>query len=159
MTLGKLEHATDLHAHAAAGRLPGSGGIPSDADQVLLELGDPKDAFNLNTDFAIGKLKFGYQLRYIGKQVINFYEDTFAVAGRSAAERGLRGSPYYREVFYHDVRAGYDINDRVNAYLGVDNLTDRIPPLGLTGTGAGSGIYEARGAFLLRGREVAVLRD
>jgi outer membrane receptor protein involved in Fe transport len=42
----------------------------------------------------------------------------------------------------------------VNAYLGVDNATNRIPPYGLTGTGAGSGIYEARGRFAYAGVKV-----
>ncbi len=63
---------------------------PGDADQVLLELGDPKDAFNLNTDFAVGKLKIGYQLRYIGPQVLNFYEDTFGLQGNPPQNRTTR---------------------------------------------------------------------
>ena len=124
---------------------------PGQADQILMELGDPKDAFNLNTDFAVGKLKFGYQLRYIGKQVLNFYEDTFGLQGNPPTNADYADVRYYGEVFYHDVRAGYDINDSINAYLGVDNLTNRIPPYGLTGTGAGSGIYEAKGRFAYAG--------
>ena len=124
---------------------------PGDADQILLELGDPKDAFNLNTDFALGKLKFGYQLRYIGKQVLNFYEDTFSLQGNPPQNLDYADVRYYGEVFYHDIRAGYDLTDSVNAYLGVDNLTNRIPPYGLTGTGAGSGIYEAKGRFAYAG--------
>jgi len=124
---------------------------PGQADQILMELGDPKDAFNLNTDFALGKLKFGYQLRYIGKQVLNFYEDTFGLQGNPPTNADYADARYYGEVFYHDVRAGYDINDSINAYLGIDNLTNRIPPYGLTGTGAGSGIYEAKGRFAYAG--------
>jgi outer membrane receptor protein involved in Fe transport len=124
---------------------------PGDADQVLLELGDPKDAFNLNTDFAMGKLKFGYQLRYIGKQVLNFYEDTFSLQGNPPQNQDYADVRYFGEVFYHDIRAAYDITDKVNAYLGIDNLTNRIPPFGLTGTGAGSGIYEAKGRFAYAG--------
>ena len=53
--------------------------IPNDPDQVLYELGDPKNAFNLNTDFAVRNFKFGYQLRYIGHMVINLAEDVFSV--------------------------------------------------------------------------------
>jgi outer membrane receptor protein involved in Fe transport len=58
-------------------------------------------------------------------------------------------------VFYHDVRASYDVTDSVNAYLGVDNATNRIPPYGLTGTGAGSGIYESRGRFAYAGVKIS----
>ena len=78
---------------------------PGQADQILMELGDPKDAFNLNTDFAFGKLKFGYQMRYIGKQVLNFYEDTFGLQGNPPTNADYAEVRYYGEVFYHDVRA------------------------------------------------------
>ncbi len=57
-------------------------------------------------------------------------------------------------MFYHDIRAAYDITDSVNAYLGVDNLTNRIAPFGLTGTGEGSGIYESKGRFAYAGVKV-----
>jgi hypothetical protein len=36
----------------------------------------------------------------------------------------------------------------------VDNLSDRVPPLGLTGVGEGSGIYEVRGRFWYAGFKV-----
>ncbi|MEJ0086090.1 MAG: hypothetical protein WDO72_10430 [Pseudomonadota bacterium] len=42
----------------------------------------------------------------------------------------------------------------MNAYLGVDNLTNRIAPFGLTGTGEGSGIYESKGRFAYAGVKV-----
>ena len=51
-------------------------------------------------------------------------------------------------------RVGYDINDSWNAYLGVDNLADVIPPLGLTGTGEGSGIYDVRARYFYAGVKV-----
>jgi outer membrane receptor protein involved in Fe transport len=127
---------------------------PNEADQILLELGDPRDAFNLNADYAIGKFKLGYQLRYIGKMVLNFYEDTHGLQGNPPTNADYANVRFYGEVFYHDVRASYDITDSVNAYLGVDNATNRIPPYGLTGTGAGSGIYESRGRFAYAGVKV-----
>jgi outer membrane receptor protein involved in Fe transport len=128
---------------------------PSEADRILMELGDPKDSFNLNTDLAVGKFKFGYQLRYISKMVLNFYEDTYGLQGNPPQNADYADVRYYGEVFYHDVRASYDFTDKMNAYLGVDNLTNRIPPYGLTGTGAGSGIYEARGRFAYAGVKFA----
>ena len=59
---------------------------------------------------------------------------------------------------YQDVRFGYDINDDWNAYLGCDNFTDEIPPLGLTGATEGSGIYDFARSLLLRWRQGRVLR-
>ncbi|HLA71937.1 MAG TPA: TonB-dependent receptor [Steroidobacteraceae bacterium] len=127
---------------------------PSDPDQVLYELGDPKNAFNLNTDFAAGKFKFGYQLRYIGHMTIDLAENVFSVGGNPPQNADFADAKYYPEVFYHDVRAAYDITDDVNAYVGVDNLANRIPPFGLTGAGGGSGIYESRGRFFYAGFKI-----
>jgi len=127
---------------------------PSDPDQVLYELGDPKHAFNLNTDFTTGKFSFGYQLRFLGHMAINLAEDVFAVGGNPPQNADYAEKKFYPNIIYHDVRAAYDISDDWNAYFGVDNLSDRIPPLGLTGTGEGSGIYEARGRFWYAGVKV-----
>ena len=127
---------------------------PNRPDQVLYELGDPKNSFNWSTDLTTGKLKFGYQMRYIGRQVINFAEDVFEVGGRPPQNEDYAVKKYYHGLFYHDVRAGYDISEDWNAYLGIDNVADRVPPLGLTGTGAGSGIYESRGRFWYAGVKV-----
>jgi outer membrane receptor protein involved in Fe transport len=130
---------------------------PKYADQVLMELGDPEDAFNLNTDFKRGPLTVGYELRYIGRMVLNQYEDVFSLQGRAPQNPDYAGRLYYPSVFYHDVRVAYDITDALNAYIGVDNVGDKVPPLGLTGQGAGSGgignsgIYEARGRFFFLG--------
>ena len=62
---------------------------------------------------------------------------------------------FYPSVLYQDIRASYDINDSVNAYVGCDNFTDEIPPLGLTGTGEGSGIYDVRARYFYAGVKVA----
>jgi outer membrane receptor protein involved in Fe transport len=124
---------------------------PDDPDQVLMELGDPKDAFNWSTDFSTGKLKFGYQMRYIGKMVTDLAEDFFTVGGNPPQNLDYASKKYYPAVIYHDIRAAYDITDSVNAYLGIENLSDKVPPLGLTGTGEGSGIYDVRGRFWYAG--------
>ncbi len=124
---------------------------PNRPDQVLLELGDPENAFNWNTNVESGKLTFGYQLRYIGRQFINLAEDRSQVGDRPPQNDDYASKKYYHGLFYHDVRAAMDVTDTVNAYLGVDNLADRVPPLGLTGTGGGSGIYESRGRYFYAG--------
>ena len=124
---------------------------PDRANQILFELGDPRDAFNLSADFKRGPFTLGYEMRYIGKQVINFAEDTYSVQGRPPENADYADIRYYPEVFYHDVRFAWDVNESLNVYLGVDNVDDKVPPYGLTGTGAGSGIYEARGRFIFLG--------
>ena len=124
---------------------------PKVADQVLLELGDPKDAFNLNVDFENGPVTVGYQMRYIGKQVLLNYEDTYSLQGRPPENADYADRRFYPSVIYQDIRASYAINDSVEAYLGCDNFTDELPPLGLTGTGEGSGIYDVRARYFYAG--------
>ncbi len=124
---------------------------PGRADQTLFELGDPQNAFNLDAELKRGKLTFGYQLRYIGKQVLNAYEDFFSVQGRPPENADYAARKFYPSVFYHDVRLGFDVNKDFNFYGGVENAFNRKPPLGLTGTGGGSGIFDTRGRFFYAG--------
>jgi outer membrane receptor protein involved in Fe transport len=128
---------------------------PNAADQGLLELGDPKDAFNWNVDYENGPFAIGYQMRYIGKQVLLNYEDTYPLNGNPPQNADYADRRFYPSVLYQDIRASYDINDSVNAYVGCDNFTDEIPPLGLTGTGEGSGIYDVRARYFYAGVKVA----
>jgi outer membrane receptor protein involved in Fe transport len=127
---------------------------PGYADQALLELGDPKDAFNLNVDYENGPFTLGYQLRYLGKQVLLNYEDTYPLQGRPAQNADYASVRFYPSVMYQDVRIGYDINDAWNAYIGCDNIADVIPPFGLTGAGEGSGIYDVRARYFYAGVKV-----
>jgi outer membrane receptor protein involved in Fe transport len=124
---------------------------PDDADQILFELGDPRDAFNLSTTFRRGPFALGYEMRYIGKMVLNFAEDSYSVNGNPPQDLDYGNRRYYPNVFYHDVRAAFDVGDSMNVYLGVDNIENKTPPFGLTGTGEGSGIYESRGRFVYAG--------
>ncbi len=126
-------------------------GNPDRADQVLFELGDPKDAFNLDLDLDLGALSLSYQLRYIGKQLVSLAEDVTTVDGRPPGNADFGPITAYSSVTYSDVRAGYEFNRQWNFYVGVDNVADKLPPLGLTGTGGGSGIYEPRGRFFYGG--------
>ena len=84
---------------------------PKRANRVLSELGDPEDAFNVNFDYSIGKLSLGYELRYIGKQVLNAAEDVFSVQGRPPENADWADRKYYPSVVYHDLRAGFDPTD------------------------------------------------
>ncbi len=114
---------------------------PGRADQILLELGNPQDEVNANFSLDIGVFTFGYQVRYIGKMVTNTYEDFFSVQGRAPENPDRDPYRFYPAVWYHDFRVALDPNTHLNVYFGIDNLFDRDPPLGLTGIGAGSGIY------------------
>jgi outer membrane receptor protein involved in Fe transport len=133
---------------------PVNPGLP---DRILSELGDPKHAFNLNNELRRGPFSFGYELRYIGKMVVNTAEDFFSVGGEEPQNSDWAFRRDFPSVIYHDIRAGYDFSNALNVYVGVDNVADKEPPLGLIGTGNGgtvaanSAIYDARGRFFFAG--------
>jgi outer membrane receptor protein involved in Fe transport len=124
----------------------------------LSELGDPQDSFNWNTSLQHGRFTFGYQMRYISKMVTTVYEDFFeyspgcSVSGACPPNNADAADiTWYPSTFYHDVRLGIDVTPRFNFYVGVDNLTNKKPPYGLTGIGAGSAIFDNRGRFYYSG--------
>jgi outer membrane receptor protein involved in Fe transport len=127
---------------------------PSFADRQLLELGTPKDEFSLNTSLNTGPFTFGYKLRYVGRQVLNAYEDVFSTQGRPPENADFADRTFYPAVFYHDFRLGIDAGSDFNFYVGVDNAFNRLPPLGLTGIGGGSAIYDVRGRSFYAGATV-----
>jgi outer membrane receptor protein involved in Fe transport len=137
--------------------------LPEQGNRVLSELGDPRDAFNWNTSFQRGRFTLGYQMRYLGKQVVQFgtlgqYEDFFEFdeactngANCPPFNQDFFTSPYFKEKFYHDARLSIDVGRKYNIYMGVDNFTDTQPPLGTTGIGGNSGIYDTRGRYFYAG--------
>ncbi len=115
------------------------------------ELGDPEDSFNWNTSLQRGRFTFGYQLRYLAAMYLNTYEDFNSVQDRPPENPDFADRKKYPAVFYHDIRTSVDVTKDYNFYLGVDNLFNKEPPLGLTGIGAGSAIYTNKGRFFYAG--------
>jgi outer membrane receptor protein involved in Fe transport len=124
---------------------------PGRADQTLGELGDPQHAFNIDTSFKTGPITLGYKFRYIGQMVPGVWEDTHSVQGRAPQNADRYPIQYYSPVIYHDVRVQIDVNKQYNMYVGVDNLTNKLPPYGLSGAGGGSAIYNNLGRFFYAG--------
>jgi outer membrane receptor protein involved in Fe transport len=126
---------------------------PEFADQNLLELGDPEDAFNWNTTLKHGKFTFGYQMRYIGRMLLNGaeYETFFPKQGRPPQDPDYADRKFLPSVFYHDIRVGVDATKNFNMYFGIDDVTNKKPPFGASGAGGGSGIYRNIGRFFYAG--------
>jgi outer membrane receptor protein involved in Fe transport len=131
---------------------------PNFGDRILSELGDPQDKFNWNASLKHGRFTFGYQMRYIGKQItfdearaLGEYEDFFGFEGRDPQNQDLFAKRWVNARFYHDVRFAVDVGPKYNFYLGVDNLTNVKPPFAVTGLGAQSGLFDAIGRFFYAG--------
>ena len=132
---------------------------PTYENRILEELGDPKDEFRLDVNVGTGPFTFGYRMHYIGPMYVNTYEDFNSLQGRPAENLDYADVQKYKQVFYHDIRLDIDLEDAGIAkgfkfYVGVDNVLDKHPPLGSTGTGAGSAIYDVFGRYLYAGVRV-----
>jgi outer membrane receptor protein involved in Fe transport len=124
---------------------------PTFENVIKKELGDPTDEFAIRANLKTGAVTFGYNLRYIGKQYLNTFEDYNSVNGQPPQNADYADVRFYPSVTYHNFRVGFDFGDRNEFYVGVDNAFNKAPPLGLTGIGAGSGIYDNRGRYFYSG--------
>lgn len=116
--------------------------IPTFADTTVGELGFPKDQVSLSLGADFGVVTLDTQFRYLSKQAVGAIENRIAFQGRAPQNLDDFSVPFYPDVLYIGAKLGFDVNDRSNFYIGVDNLTDRLPPLGATGIGAGSAIFD-----------------
>jgi outer membrane receptor for ferrienterochelin and colicin len=124
--------------------------IPTFENQLLGELGDPQDEFQLDVDLKSGPFTFGYELRYISSMWVNAFENYNSLNGLPPQDEDYASPRKYPAVFYHDLRfdwrldGGSGFGRDMNFFVGVDNVFDRNPPLGLTGTSTDA-IYNIRG--------------
>ena len=82
---------------------------------------------------------------------LNTAEDYLSVNGLPPQNNDYAPIVKYPTVTYHDIRLGLDVTEKLNMYLGVDNVGDKKPPFGLSGVGGGSGIYDVRGRYFYVG--------
>jgi len=124
---------------------------PKEPDRQKSELGDPAYEGQLTANLDFGVLDFGYKLRYIGRQVVAAdYEDQNNYNGNPPRDADAYSISRYPRFFYHDIRVGVQVNSKFNFYAGVDNIGDKMPPLGLLGIEGGSP-YDNVGRFFYAG--------
>jgi hypothetical protein len=123
---------------------------PEFGNRILGELGDPVFSGTGIIGYGIGKFDLRWTVRYIGSMTDFAYEDTNSFEGRPPQNADVADRIHTGAVWYHDARIDYTIN-KYNFYVGVDNIFNKLPPLGLTGAGAGSGIYSNFGRFFYAG--------
>jgi outer membrane receptor protein involved in Fe transport len=131
--------------------------LPNDPNRQLSELGDPEYTASLNIDYDFGDWDVRWSSRYIGRQTIGSYEAQNSFKGLCPASGSttlgtctpgvLTTLPpldadafpriWYPDVFYHDIRLGFDVAKDFRFYAGISNIFDRQPPFGLRGTAGG----------------------
>jgi outer membrane receptor protein involved in Fe transport len=126
---------------------------PTVPNRQLSELGDPKWAANFSANYDFGQFDLGYSMRYIGKQTIGTYENQHSFNGLPPTNADLTQEVWYPDVMYHNLRVGLEVSEDFNFYAGVDNILDRMPPLGLLGT-AGGDPFDSIGRYFYAGARV-----
>ena len=106
---------------------------------------------SITTALRVDNVTLTYEGRYIGRQLIGAYELQNSFQGRDPQDADQFPRLYYPPIFYSDVRVNFNMEDQFDFYLGVDNVTDQLPPLGLTGTGGGSAVFSNLGRFFYAG--------
>jgi outer membrane receptor protein involved in Fe transport len=124
---------------------------PARSVRVAGVLGDPEIQGQFSANLDVGKFDLNYDMRYVGRQILDAYETMFSHQGRPPTNADLRPDPYVPRVIYHDIQVGVKVTDKARFFLGMDNIFDQLPPLGLTGTGDGSGIFPVQGRYVYGG--------
>lgn len=144
---------------------------PLNPNRQMSELGDPRWAANASINYDFGTFDVSWTMRYIGKQTIGAYETQNAFKGACPASGTIPGGAactpgtivtlpptnldafpriYYPDALYHNFRANIEIDKKFNFYVGMDNVFDKKPPLGLLGT-AGGDPYDSFGRYFYAG--------
>jgi len=142
---------------------------PGFENQLLGELGDPKNEGRLFTDLKVGNVTFGYNAHYIGRQFINLAEDVIRLPSACTDPTNPNTCPpnnadfadvdHFPAVWYHGIRVQWDTGPvfgrakNLQIYFGIDNVFDKHAPFGLTATGAGPGANGSAAIYDVFGRK------
>jgi len=124
---------------------------PSRLTRERSTTGNPEWNAQLNVNLGYKGFDLLYSFRYLGKMTIGAWATQNSEQGRPPTNLDAFPQVYYPEITYSDLRFSAKVIDGVSAYVGVDNVFDQMPPLGLLGTGTGSAIYTTTGRFFYGG--------
>lgn len=117
---------------------------PDFVDEELGELGDPKWVVNFNTTWNWGDFTLNYELRYLSKQLLVEIDEL-------AADPDLQDPFRTSSTMFHDIQGRYMLSENIQLFAGINNVAQKFPPLGLSGAGTGSAIFDNIGRFYYGG--------
>lgn len=124
---------------------------PDQSTRIHGTLGDPVWKGRMSVNLSYQGFDLGYDLNYIGKMAVAAWEVQHTHQGRGPTNADAFPIKDYAAQDTHDIQIGYRVNKEFRFYVGVDNIADTLPPYGLTGTGAGGGIYGVVGRYMYSG--------
>jgi outer membrane receptor protein involved in Fe transport len=127
---------------------------PDFRTQAKLDLGDPAWAGSLWLTPSWRNFELTWRMQYIGKMTVATFETMNSVDGRPPTNPDAFPFTFYDDAFYHDLQFQVTIADQFRIYAGIDNITNKQPPFGLLGDGAGSAVYPNSGRFLYIGADL-----
>ncbi len=115
-------------------------------DDFVGEVLYPEHRWTLSATYNIDDLTVQWRTRYWA-EVVDANEASDGGRVVNSPLNDLDG------VFYHDLRGGYDINDNINVYFGINNLLDQEPEvIGQSTNYGNTGINTASEAYDVIGR-------
>ncbi|MEE4199818.1 TonB-dependent receptor domain-containing protein [Erythrobacter sp.] len=145
---------------------------PTNPNRIRGELGDPNWAASFNATYDMEDFIFTWSARYLGAQTFSNIENSRAIRDICPSS-GVVGSsggtcvpgelalldplnadqlddPTFDPILYNNFRLTYNVEDRYNFFVGVDNAFDVQPPFGQLGT-AGGDPYDTFGRYFYAG--------
>ncbi|KAF1015916.1 MAG: hypothetical protein GAK31_01399 [Stenotrophomonas maltophilia] len=119
--------------------------FPTEYDENLTYVTDPRWRGQLQTKYSLGQWRASWDMTYVGKNL--------RVLPKSYQANPGSQSPIRNPSFvYHNMQVGYRFpGDKIDVYLGVDNVFDKDPPVNYFGADVGSAQYDNIGRYMYIG--------
>lgn len=134
-----------------------TGIIDGDSEDSVGEILTPRHRANLNLSYGLDDLSVSWKMRYWASVVDSKFKYNYNFSDYEA----LTTYNSVGAVIYHDVNARYNFADGIEAYIGVNNLFNKQPPMlpqgtvyGDTGTNTASTAYDVTGRYYYAGVSV-----
>jgi outer membrane receptor protein involved in Fe transport len=129
---------------------------PSYYTRVDRVVGDPQWRALASVYFETKDFDISLTGQYIGKQTIGAWNLQNKEQDRPPTNADAYPVVYYPDIFIADIQVGVKAGEKFRFYVGVDNVTDQLPPYGATGTGSATGIFPVTGRYYYGGVRVKI---